>query len=202
MRKKQGLGKPNLIYLKKFTAAADHVDGHFLKCENDISGSVEMETPGMSKRHSNNTDIKDTDYSDTDLFFSSAFCGKESEGTEEFSQYYEYFYDQLEIEFLKKEFPYDVETLELILRLIVEVMCSKRKQIRIASDDKPIEIVKSSFMKLDSEHIRFVMEGFKNNTTEVRNPKQYLLASIYNAPLTIGSYYSALYQHDRAMGKI
>ena len=95
-----------------------------------------------------------------------------------------------------------METLELILRLIVEVMCSKRKQIRIASDDKPIEIVKSSFMKLDSEHIRFVMEGFKNNTTEVRNPKQYLLASIYNAPLTIGSYYSALYQHDRAMGKI
>ncbi len=202
LRKKQGLGKPNLIYLKKFTAVAGNVDGHFLKCENDISGSVEMETPGMSKEHGNNTDIKDTDYSDTDLLFSSAFCGKESEGTEGFSQYYEYFHDQLEIEFLKKEFPYDVETLEVILRLIVEVMCSKRKQIRIASDDKPIEIVKSSFMKLDSEHIRFVMEGFKNNTTEVRNPKQYLLASIYNAPLTIGPYYSALYQHDRAMGKI
>lgn len=202
LRKKQGLGKPNLIYLKKFTAVAGNVDGHFLKCENDILGSVEMETTEMSKGHGNNTDIKDTDYSDTDPLFPSDFCVKESEGTKEFSQYYEYFYDQLEIAFLKKEFPYDVETLELILRLIVEVMCSKRKQIRIASDDKPIEIVKSSFMKLNSEHIRFVMEGFKNNTTEVRNPKQYLLASIYNAPLTIGPYYSALYQHDRAMGKI
>lgn len=202
LRKKQGLGKPNLIYLKKFTAAAVNLNGHFQKCENDIPGSVEMKTPEMSKRHGNNTDIKDTDYSDTDPLFPSDFCEKESEGTKEFSQYYEYFYDQLEIAFLKKEFPYDVETLELILRLIVEVMCSKRKQIRIASDDKPIEIVKSSFMKLNSEHIRFVMDGFKNNTTEVRNPKQYLLASIYNAPLTIGPYYSALYQHDRAMGKI
>lgn len=202
LRKKQGLGKPNLIYLKKFTAVAGNVEEHFWKCENDISGSVEMETLGMAKGHGNNTDIKDTDYNDTDPLFPSVCCGKESEGTKAFSQYYEYFYDQLEIEFLKKDFPYDVETLEVILRLIVEVMCSKRKQIRIASDDKPIEIVKSSFMKLNAEHIRFVMDGFRNNTTEVRNPKQYLLASIYNAPLTIGPYYSALYQHDRAMGKI
>lgn len=202
LRKKQGLGKPNLIYLKKFTAAAGTGEGHFLKCENDTSGSVEMETLGMSKGHGNNTDIKETDYSDTDPLFPSVCYGKESEGTNEFFQYYEYFYDQLEMEFLKKEFPYDVETLEVILRLIVEVMCSKRKQIRIASDDKPIEIVKSSFMKLNAEHIRFVMDGFRNNTTEVRNPKQYLLASIYNAPLTIGPYYSVLYQHDRAMGKI
>lgn len=110
--------------------------------------------------------------------------------------------NQLDLEFLKKEFPYDVDTLELILRLIVEVMCSNRKMIRIASDDKPIEIVKGNFMKLDSGHIRFVMDGFKKNTTEVRSPKQYLLASIYNAPLTIGPYYAALYQHDHAMGKI
>ncbi len=72
----------------------------------------------------------------------------------------------------------------MILRLIVDVMCSKRKQIRIASDDKPIEIVKSTFMKLNSEHIRFVVDRFKENTTEIRNIKQYLLASIYNAPPT------------------
>lgn len=68
------------------------------------------------------------------------------------------------MEFLKKEFPYDVEILEVILRLIIEVMCSKRKQIRIASDDKPMEIVKSSFMKLNAKYIRFVMECFRNNT--------------------------------------
>lgn len=202
MRKKQGQGKPNLIYLKRFTAVVNNAEEHFLKCENDIPRNAKMETQGMSKTHCNNTDIKDTDYSDTDPFFSSVPCEKESEGIGEFSRYYEYFYEQLEIDFLKKEFPYDVDTLELILRLVVEVVCSKRKQIRIASDDKPIEIVKSNFMKLDSEHIRFVLECFKNNTTEVRNLKQYLLASIYNAPMTISSHYSALYQHDHAMGKI
>ena len=82
------------------------------------------------------------------------------------------------------------------LHLIVEVMCSRRRQIRIASDDKPIEIVRSTFMKLDSEHIRFVMDSFKENTTDVRNIKQYLLASIYNAPYTIGSHYDAKVRHD------
>lgn len=202
MREKKGQGKPNLIYLRKFTAIANDMGGHFLKCENDTSGNVELKGQEMSKAHSNNTDINNTEYSDIDSLLSSVSCGKELEGSEKFSQYYEYFYDQLDLAFLKKEFPHDVDTLELILRLIVEVMCSNRKMIRIASDDKPIEIVKGNFMKLDSGHIRFVMDGFKKNTTEVRSPKQYLLASIYNAPLTIGPYYAALYQHDHAMGKI
>lgn len=202
MREKKGQGKPNLIYLRKFTAIANDMGGHFLKCENDTSGNVELKGQEMSKAHSNNTDINNTEYSDIDSLLSSIPCGKELEGSEKFSQYYEYFYDQLDLAFLKKEFPHDVDTLELILRLIVEVMCSNRKMIRIASDDKPIEIVKGNFMKLDSGHIRFVMDGFKKNTTEVRSPKQYLLASIYNAPLTIGPYYAALYQHDHAMGKI
>ena len=75
----------------------------------------------------------------------------------EFHRYYQYFYETLHMDHLKQDYPYDHEILELILRLVVEVMCSKRKQIRIASDDKPIEIVKSCFMKLDMEHIKFVM---------------------------------------------
>lgn len=122
MREKKGQGKPNLIYLRKFTAIANDMGGHFLKCENDTSGNVELKGQEMSKAHSNNTDINNTEYSDIDSLLSSVSCGKELEGSEKFSQYYEYFYDQLDLEFLKKEFPHDVDTLELILRLIVEVM--------------------------------------------------------------------------------
>lgn len=186
LRKKQGLGKPNLIYVKKFTVVANTpVERHFLKCQNDTSGNGQSTSLGVSKEHSNNTDINNTEFSNTDPFFSSDFCGKEVDGTADFQRYHQYFYEQLYMEYLKKDFPYDHDTLDLILHLIVEVMCSKRKQIRIASDDKPIEIVRSTFMKLDSEHIRFVMDSFKENTTDVRNIKQYLLASIYNAPYTI-----------------
>ena len=84
----------------------------------------------------------------------------------------------------------------MILELMVDVCCSKQKTIWISGDDKPIEIVKSRFMKLEQEHIQYVLDCFRENTTKVRNIKQYLLASLYNAPMTIDSYYRALVQHD------
>ncbi len=203
MRKKQGLGKPNLIYVKKFITTSDTpVERHFLKCQNDTSGDGEITSLEMSKAHGNNTDINNTDLSDTDPFFPSGFCGKEPDGNDEFNRYYEYFYEQLGMDYLKQDYPHDHEILELILRLVVEVMCSKRSMLRIASDDKPIEVVKSCFMKLDSEHIKFVMSSFKENTTSIRNIKQYLLASIYNAPLTIDAHYDALVRHDMYSGNL
>lgn len=196
-RKRQGLGKPNLIYVKNFVTGSG--ERQFLNCQKDNSGVVENTTQDLSKGQCNNTDINNTELSDTDPFFSSDFCGKEVDGTDEFRRYYQYFYEQLYMDYLKKDFPYDHDTLDLILHLIVDVMCSNRKQIRIASDDKPTEIVRSTFMKLDSEHIRFVMDGFKESTTDVRNIKQYLLASIYNAPYTIGPHYDAKVRHDGAV---
>ena len=199
-RKRQGLGKPNLIYVKNFISGS--VERQFLNCQNDNSGVVKNAIQELSKGQGNNTDKNNTEFIDTDPFLSSDFYGKEVDGMGEFNRYYEYFYDQLEMEYLKQDFRHDGDTLELILRLIVEVMCSNRKQIRIASDDKPIEIVRSTFMKLDSEHIRFVIDRFNENTTEVRNIKQYLLASIYNAPYTIDAHYSAQVRHDMASGKL
>ncbi len=196
-RKRQGLGKPNLIYVKNFVT--DAVERQFLNCQKDNSGIVENTIQDLSKGQGNNTDINNTEFSNTDPFFPSDSCGKDVDGTDEFRRYYQYFYEQLYMDYLKKDFPYDHDTLDLILHLIVEVMCSNRKQIRIASDDKPTEIVRSTFMKLDSEHIRFVMDGFKENTTDVRNIKQYLLASIYNAPYTIGPHYDAKVRHDGAL---
>ena len=196
-RKRQGLGKPNLIYVKNFITGS--VERQFLNCQKDNSGIVENTIQDLSKGQGNNTDINNTEFSNTDPFFPSDSCGKDVDGTDEFRRYYQYFYEQLYMDYLKKDFPYDHDTLDLILHLIVEVMCSNRKQIRIASDDKPTEIVRSTFMKLDSEHIRFVMDGFKENTTDVRNIKQYLLASIYNAPYTIGPHYDAKVRHDGAL---
>ena len=87
LRKKQGLGKPNLIYVKKFTVAARAVERHFLKCENDTSGNVETTSLGVSKEHGNNTDKNNTEFNDTDPFLPSGFCGKEPDGTDEFTRY-------------------------------------------------------------------------------------------------------------------
>lgn len=65
-RKRQGLGKPNLIYVKNFISVDNPVERHFLKCQNDTSGSVERTCLEVSKGHGTNTDMNHTEYSDTD----------------------------------------------------------------------------------------------------------------------------------------
>ena len=65
---------------------------------------------------------------------------------------------------------------------MVETVCAKRKTTRIAGSDFPHEVVRSRFLKLDCSHIEFVMECLRNNTTEIRNMKQYLLAVLFIPP--------------------
>ena len=116
--------------------------------------------------------------------------------------YRDYLIDSLEIEILKQRNPYCQDRIDEILAIMVDALCSNRKEIRIAGDDKPAQIVKSQLMKLDSTHIEFVLQCMKENTTQIKNVKQYILAALYNAPLTINNYYSSLVQHDMATGKI
>lgn len=203
LRKKQGLGKPNLIYVKKFTAVLHTpVERHFLKCENDTSGSVQTTAPEMSKQHDSYTDNNNLNDSENNPFFPSGDCGLECDGMSTAKSYREYFSENLEYEILCERHPYDRDTLEEILSLIVDTMCTKRKVIRIAGDDKPTEVVKSQFMKLETEHISYVLDCLNDNITDVRNPKQYLLAALYNAPMTMSSHYGMKVRHDMAEGKI
>ena len=110
--------------------------------------------------------------------------------------YREVILDNIEYSYLVQDSHIDREQLDEIVDLIVDTVCSARKVIRIAGDDYPAEVVKSRFMKLDSSHIEFVFDCLSKNTSEIRNIKKYLLASLFNAPSTIGSYYSALVNHD------
>ena len=87
-----------------------------------------------------------------------------------------------------------------IVELMVETVCARRKTTRIAGSDFPHEVVRSRFLKLDCSHIEFVMECLRNNTTEIRNMKQYLLAVLFNAPTTISNHYTAQVNHDMYAG--
>ena len=90
----------------------------------------------------------------------------------------------------------DQEQLDEIVEILVDTVCTSRKTVRIASDDFPVEVVRSRFLKLTGSHIQYVLACMKENTTRIRNIKKYLLAALYNASVTMGSYYSALVQHD------
>lgn len=192
-RKRQGLGKPNLIYVKNFVD--NHVD--------NTSGST---TPSPESR-SNNTDKNYTDFSDTDSFPFTSFRrdhGRETKGNEAAlrEQYRELIAENIAYDALLTDYPYEQGTLEEILELLVDVVCTTKSSVRISGDDKPAEVVRSQFLKLNSEHIRFVVGGLKENTTRIRNMRQYLLATLYNAPLTIGNYYRSLVSHDMSEGFI
>ena len=193
-RKKQGLGKPTIIYVKDFT--------RFRKAElldSEKQNSVILHTGTLDNRKSetNKTEKNNTESNKTNPILSGA-----DKDMDERTSYRNYLNSQLDMEIMYERYPYDRETLDAIMDLMLDVVCSKRRTIRIAGDDKPVNVVKSQFLKINSMHLEYVMDCMKKNPAKVRNIKQYLLAVIYNAPLTMQSYYQAWVNNDMAEGRI
>ena len=135
----------------------------------------------------------------------SASAAGERKGTganDAYKIYEEIIKDNIEYDHLMQYSTLDKDRLNEILDLILETVCSARKTIRIAGDDYPAELVKAKFMKLNSSHIEFALDCMRENTTKIRNIKQYLRVVLFNAPSTIDNYYTALVAHDMASGKI
>lgn len=116
--------------------------------------------------------------------------------------YREIILENIEYDYLIQDKSIDREQLDEIVDLMLGTACASRKTIRVAGDDYPAELMKSKYMKLNGKHIRFVLDCLRENTTRVRNIKQYLRAMLFNAPSTINNYYTALVAHDMAKGKI
>ena len=193
-RKRRGLGKTSLIYVKNFISESS--EPRIQNRENHDSGTVKNATLESLKSRGNKNNQNYTDMSETDPFFSGVAAGTECEGKDDRTQYQDYFSHELGLDTLMKANPEDEDMLREMLELLVDTVCSKRRFIRIAGDDKPAEVVKAQLMKLNSDHLRFVLMCLKENTTQVRNMRQYLLATLYNAPMTMHSSYAARVQHD------
>ena len=192
-RKRQGQGKPVLIYVKNFIHSENL---RVLTRKTSDSGLVEGTILGSEKVRCNNTEFNNTDISETNLILS------EDSDLDERESYRQYFITQLDYQALQQQYPYQCRELEEILDILVDTVCSKNKTVRIAGDIKPLAVVKSQFMKLDYSHIQYVLDCKEKNGVEIRNIKQYLLAMLYNAPLTINNYYMAMFNNDRANGRI
>lgn len=108
--------------------------------------------------------------------------------------------DNISYDILVNDSPYDKERLDGFVELMVETCCSNARSIRINQNDMPVEVVKSRFLKLNSEHIRYVMDCLDRNTTSIGNIRAYTLSALFNAPVTMSQYYSSLVSHDMAHG--
>lgn len=188
-KKRQGQGKPTLIYVKNF------VSQETLQVKTGkVSSSPTVKNTGQGQYNfqSNYTEISDTS-SDTDLILSE---------DQERMRYEEYLNEQLEVVVLKQDYPYDIKLIDNLVDIILDVLCSKSKSLWISKEKKTVSVVKSRFMKLTSEHIRYILDCMDENTEKISNPKQYLLAALYNATVTMESFYRAAVRHDMAEGKI
>lgn len=162
------------------------------------------ENPTQLNTKKSNTQKQNTDQSKIDSFpFQKEVAAEppepkrwEATPMEALESYRKLIQENIEYEYLLQEYPYDQEMLNEIVELIVETVCARRKNTRIAGSDFCHEVVRSRLLKLNAEHIRMVLNGLKENTTKIRNIKQYLLTSLYNAPSTISSYYTARVNHD------
>ena len=197
-RKRQGLGKPNLIFLKNFiTGVEGSMMARIQNRENHDSGAVNITIADYPKSRGINTNHNNTENSDINPI-RSVF---DEDGISERNEYERYFRESLSIDVLLRENLGEEETILGILDLMVDVCCFRRSVIRIAGDDKPLAVVKSRFMKLNEEHIRYVLKCLSENTTRVRNIRQYLLTALYNAPATIRPFYQAWVNNDMATGR-
>jgi len=192
-RKRQGLCKPDLIYVKNFLDVDNPVETRFQTRENHDSGVAEITIPDPLKSRPSNKDQKQIDYSYTE---NPILSGWDKDGMSDYERYKTYFRTELEFDILLQDHPTERETLEGILEILAETCSSKRKMIRIAGDDMPREVVKGRLMKLNFMHIQYVLDCLHENTSEVKNIKKYLLAALYNAPVTISPYYQNQVNHD------
>ena len=191
-----------IIYERPHTASPDTEKPYMVKPDMALP---RLETPAQINIDKRSTEEINTDSVNTHSFFSdetrpSVLATLETKRKEanlrDMDEYREIIKENIDYDILLSDMPYDHDRLEEILELIVETVCSTKKYIRVAGTDYPAEVVRSRLLKLDAEHIRFVFDCLKENTTKIRNIKQYLLTTLYNAPTTIGNYYSALVQHD------
>ena len=186
--------------------------------ENPTQEKPTLENPMQLNKDIQKTDLPKKEKSNTDLSSNHSIpilspnpsplreetAEPERKGTEAadaYSVYEEIIKDNIEYDYLIQDRYLDRDRIEEILALILETVCTKRRTIRIAGDDHPAELVKAKFMKLNSEHIRFVLDCMQENTTKIRNIKQYMKAALFNAPSTIGSYYTSLVSHDMYGGR-
>lgn len=190
-RKRRGLGKPNLVYVKNFSSELsnervqnreNHDSGVFKK------GCQDPPKPRCNKNKKNKTERNNTN----------PLLSDESDEMKNRELLEEYFSHSLEIELLLRLYPDDEDTIYQIVDLLVDTCDSKRKLIRIAGDDKPAEIVRSRLKKLNADHVRFVLDCLSATTSPIRNMKQYLLTALFNAPTTMQLYYQNKVNHDLA----
>ena len=207
-RKRQGLGKPNIIYVKNFITAISS------EYENHTSRSMNTELQEVPKSYSNNTNINNNNYNNTDFnntILSYPISDEElsDDGSDEPLDAIGWMRERTTYEnLIKDNIDYDIMIekfekawIDEIVELMVDVVCSKEPYIRINKQEYPHEVVKSRFLKIDSSHIEYIYFALRENCSNVRNIRAFLITTIYRSFETSDNWFSAKVNYDMANPK-
>lgn len=224
-KKRLGLGKPNVIYVKNFMiqeltraekqdleaetlentlngenhnsrnvkiTIQESAKSQFKNSENHHSRIVKADIPEYPKSQSNNTEYSDIEHNENQSIDLS-----EGDVMERKKHYRNMVQEQIYYKSLIQNPRYQKNEVDELVELTVEVlMLPDDRMIWIAGDEKPAILVKDRFQMLNDAHFEYVLDSMKRNTGKVQNVKNYLLTSLYNAPLTMEHYYRLAVNHD------
>lgn len=225
-RIKQGQGKPTLIYVKNFALLMDNSltsengksalpvnpevkTSEYRKSALRKTGNQDFRKSATNKTELNKTDLNETylsiypaapTHSSVENVDKTLTEKQQTDRIDEMECYRELIKKNISFDILLLDKPYDRERLDGFVEMMVEAICCRKKTIRLNQEDLPTEVVKNRLLKLNSEHIRYVMDCLEKNTTRVGNIKAYILSCLYNAPVTMGQYYASLVNYDMANG--
>lgn len=155
------------------------------------------------KTDKNNTELNDTESSihpPAPALSPGRYRREGQDRMEQMDAYRALIHENIDYGDVLRDHPYDADLIDGYVELMVEVCCTRRETVRVNQEDIPAAVVRSRLLKLDREHILYVMESMQRNTTQVANIRAYTLSALYNAPVTIGQYYTSQVSHDMAQG--
>ena len=213
-KRRMGQGNNTIIYVKNFLLAQEKnsqqsnaetisevQNVNFQKSKIRTSKSPKnqlLEVQNMDYNNTYNIKTDNSETNDSNRIISSGEqrYDKRLDAEAELKAYQSLIKENIEYDCLMISYPAERDTIEGIYELIVETVMSSGEKILIASNWYPTALVKSKFLKLNVMHVQYVLDMLRANTSKVRNIKKYILASLFNAPSTIDSYYRAEVNHD------
>ena len=164
--------------------------------ENPDADNPVTEKPYTGNPAQRNTDQVITEKTNTSLNNYQSINLDGMDRMDERESYRELLWENLELDILAHDTRLDMDRVNELLEIMLDAVCSTSPTIRINGEDMPQQVVKSRFLKLNSSHIEDVLQAMNENPSAIRNIRAYLLTALYNAPLTMDNYYSALVNHD------
>ena len=169
---------------------------NFKEFEKQTSGSLENKLQEVSKTNCNYTEYNDIESSENKSNLS--IPRQEIDKVQERSDYRKLIQQNIEYDILCQS--YRPESVEELLELMLDAICSSKPYQQINGEAVPTQVVKSRLLKVGYEHIQYVFFSLGRNTSKVKNIRQYLLTVLYNAPATINQFYDAEVRHDMYWG--